>query len=172
MPIVEVQYPIPDFPNYMITKSGAVWSYVRAKPRRLHPHIGSGGAPTVMLKGNGPRSQQIHRLLAMTFIKNPNPKKFNEVGHKDLDPLNYSLSNLVWCSRQEIAVAGAKYYSKNAGGRRKRKIEFLLSEKQVKEIRGRYEAGSISQARLAKMYGTSQYNVSLIVRRRGWEWVK
>ena len=133
---------------------------------------GSGGYPSVALKGTGPVRPHVHRLLAITFLRNPNPKKFKDVGHRDLDPTNFALSNLVWCSRPEIAVAGAKYYAKEIQGRRKRKDEFILNEKQVKEIRRKYAKGDVSQARLAKAYGTSQYNVSLIVRRKAWEWVK
>lgn len=172
MPILEKQYPIPGYPDYMITKSGVIWSYRRAEPRRMTHFRGAGGAPTVALIGDGPDRPQVHRLLAMTFIKNRNPRKLTEVGHRDLDPTNFALSNLVWCSRLDVAVAGAKYYARSRRGRRKRKVEFLLTEKQVKEIRKRYEAGGVSQAQLAKEYGTSQFNVSLIVRRKAWDWVK
>lgn len=41
----------------------------------------------------------VHRILALTFI--PNPENLETVNHKDGDKLNNSLSNLEWVSRKD-----------------------------------------------------------------------
>lgn len=41
------------------------------------------------------RKERIHRLVAISFI--PNPNDFPEVNHKDENKLNNSVDNLEWC---------------------------------------------------------------------------
>ena len=41
---------------------------------------------------------QIHRLIAIAFI--PNPNNLPEINHKDGNPLNNSIDNLEWCTHQ------------------------------------------------------------------------
>lgn len=42
------------------------------------------------------KHKYIHRLVAETFI--PNPNNYNEVNHKDENTLNNCVSNLEWCN--------------------------------------------------------------------------
>ena len=46
-----------------------------------------------------PKGQQIkvHRLVALHFVENPNPEKFNIINHKDENPKNNIYTNLEWC---------------------------------------------------------------------------
>lgn len=41
----------------------------------------------------------VHRLVAMAFVKNPDPERFTEINHKDENPLNNNANNLEWCDR-------------------------------------------------------------------------
>lgn len=45
----------------------------------------------------GKNKYLLHRLLALAFIKNPNPKKYNLINHKDENKLNNDINNLEWC---------------------------------------------------------------------------
>ena len=46
-----------------------------------------------------PKGQQIkvHRLVALHFVENPNPEKFNIINHKDENHTNNVYTNLEWC---------------------------------------------------------------------------
>ena len=47
-------------------------------------------------KRNKVKSSPIHRLVAIAWVPNPNPKKFNQVMHINDDPTNYLRENLKW----------------------------------------------------------------------------
>ncbi len=65
------------------------------------------GYPQVNLyKNNKSYLRRVHRLVALAFVKNPNPKKYDCINHKDENPLNNYFENLEWCDR---------YYNNNYG---------------------------------------------------------
>ena len=67
---------------------------------------------TLYRKGHNPPRQRylLHRLVAMTFI--PNPDGLPEVNHIDSNPLNNAVSNLEWVDRKENEL-----YSRMYGGK-------------------------------------------------------
>ena len=64
---------------------------------------------------------RIHRLVAETFI--PNPDNLPEVNHKDENKLNNEASNLEWCTHK---------YNSNYGSRPRRIGEFHSKRKRRK----------------------------------------
>ena len=60
---------------------------------------------------------------------------------------------------------------KGRAARGERTAAAKLTEGQVKAMRQEYAIGSVSQYRLAKDYGISQAQVSLIIRRKNWSHV-
>lgn len=46
-------------------------------------------------------SHNVHRLVAMEFVPNPDPKKFTVVNHKDGNKLNNHKDNLEWITLSE-----------------------------------------------------------------------
>lgn len=53
----------------------------------------------LLSKGGVNKSFRVNRLIALTFI--PNPESKTEVNHKDLNKRNNRVENLEWCSRKE-----------------------------------------------------------------------
>lgn len=84
------------FPGYKIGTDGTILSNKRRKGY-INTFVGSSGYKFATLYNNGKRNTiALHRLLATTFI--PNPDNLPMINHKDENPLNNDLSNLEWCS--------------------------------------------------------------------------
>lgn len=86
--------------NY-ITKCGRVFSNSRGKMQELVQRV-QWKYLAVGVSVNGKYTKRhVHRLLALTFI--PNPENKEEVNHKDGNKLNNSLDNLEWVTKKENA---------------------------------------------------------------------
>ena len=59
---------------------------------------------TKLFKNGKGKNYTIHRLVAITFIPNPNNYKY--VNHKDENPRNNKVDNLEWCTMQYNNVYG------------------------------------------------------------------
>lgn len=79
---------------YKISDDGKVFSIRRNKI--LIPKIDKYGYYSVVLYKNKNYCRTIHRLVAETFIDNPN--NYPVVNHKDSNKLNNSVDNLEWCT--------------------------------------------------------------------------
>ena len=78
------------------------------------------GYLTVMLSNNKVKKHKyIHRLVAQTFL--PNPNNLPEVNHKDEDKKNNCVCNLEWCERQY----NNQYGTKNKRGAENRGIKVV-----------------------------------------------
>lgn len=88
----EKKVPIPGYEGYLITRSGKVFT---VNGRLLKPQLNHGKRLYVYIQvGNKRYLKSLHRLLALTFI--PNPDNLPLVRHLDDNPLNNELSNLAW----------------------------------------------------------------------------
>ena len=83
-------------PLYKINKKGDVYSIKSKKVLSIYIN---GGYPSVDLYPGKVTKKNIHRLLAETFI--PNPENKAHVNHIDGNKLNNSLDNLEWNTPKE-----------------------------------------------------------------------
>lgn len=107
---------------------------------------------------------QLHRLIAIAFIPNPNNLPF--INHMDSDRQNNKISNLEWCTKQENVIHG--YISGFASNRGSKNGFSKLSEQQVLEIRKKKTEG-LTHQQLANMYNVSYGCITGIIQRTNWK---
>lgn len=77
------------------------------KGKMLKPGIDSNGYMLVVLSKKGKtKSYRVHRLIALTFIKNN--AKCKCINHKDENKLNNQVDNLEWCTHRYNNNYGTK----------------------------------------------------------------
>lgn len=89
-----------EYPSYKVTKSGKVYSYRQGNMLKpLSVVLDSSGYPIVKLYDdtNKKRTITVHRIIADTFI--PNPNNLECINHKDENKTNNSVENLEWCTK-------------------------------------------------------------------------
>lgn len=95
----EIWKVIKDFPKYEVSTFGNVRNIKTLKI--LKPYMNGGGYKKVslMVDNTSQKTMLIHRLVAITFI--PNPENKSTVNHKNHDSLNNNIENLEWFSVKE-----------------------------------------------------------------------
>lgn len=84
---------IPNYPHYIITNTGEIWSNQLGAPKKLKLYIhGSKGYLQVTLCNGHNKNFLVHRLVAEYFLSNF--KKSEDVHHKDFNPKNNCVDNL------------------------------------------------------------------------------
>lgn len=87
-----------DYDNYIIGSKGSVYSF--KTKRFLKKNIGNSGYYGLTLCKNGVAKRiEIHRLVALCHIPNPDNKQC--VNHKDGDKKNNDVNNLEWVTYSE-----------------------------------------------------------------------
>ena len=110
---------IQGYPNYLIYRDGSIQN--KTTRRLMSKTKDKDGYNIISLYR---KTLKVHRLVAQTYI--PNPEHKNEVDHIDRRKTNNNVSNLRWVTRQENMAnigercdntSGHKYisYNKNAG---------------------------------------------------------
>lgn len=82
-----------------VSKQGEVYSYtthriISQRPSKTSPYL-----YVSLNKNNISKHHSVHRLVASTYIENPD--NLPEVDHKDRDIHNNNVENLRWVSRKE-----------------------------------------------------------------------
>lgn len=102
-----------DFGNRKRTAKGKLLNFNLHKSAYLYVHVG--------------KKRTVHRLVAETFIPNPEKKPF--VNHKNGNRSDNRVVNLEWCTEQENCIHGLTIT--------KRKVpkHYKLTEEQVQQIK-------------------------------------
>jgi len=104
-----------DYPGYLVTPAGDVYSTGGSRLTKLRPGKKRGGYRFVGIRGC--KYEMVHRLVAKAFI--PNPGQMPEVNHKDGNKDNNAAANLEWCTRAQnarhavdngLASSGVRHY--------------------------------------------------------------
>ena len=133
----------------------------KIKGRVLKTPLDKYGYKKAVLFNKGKRTYTtVHRLVALSFITNPN--NLPEVNHKDGDKLNNYWKNLEWCTTEDNLKHAHKNnlidYNKNSG---ENCYITNLTNKIVKEIREKM-ANGIKNKDIEKEYSLSRSTVSRI----------
>jgi predicted XRE-type DNA-binding protein len=134
----------------MIDSDGNVYG---PKGLRRQPP-GTNGYPAVNTTA---RRFEVHRLVAETFI--PNPEEKPQVAHWDGIKTHCSADNLRWASREENHDDRERH---GAWGTK-------LSAEAVAEIRHLLDIGELYQYEIAEMFGITQPAVSQIKLGKSWK---
>ena len=96
----------------------------RTEDKIFKPQTKKNGYLQIQLSKNGKQKHyKVHRLVALTYIANPN--NYPCVNHKDENKLNNHVSNLEWCTYE---------YNTNYGTRNKRASEKLKGKMKNKKL--------------------------------------
>lgn len=165
-----MQKQIKDYKDYLITTNGVVISCKKKKHIELKQYrVGrdkSRLGVCLFQKGLKKRRAKIHRLVAETFISNPDNKP--QVNHKDGNTLNNKVENLEWCTNRENMNHAVKNKLMAYGvksGRSK------FKPKDIREIRQKYNYWKYSTYKLAKEYGVSQGAIFKIIKGINWKYL-
>lgn len=157
--------PYPLDRRYGVTRDGRVFRIVRARFGKPVPHelaqtrhpkgyfaVGSG-------KLSGLRTTQVHRMVALTYI--PNPDNLPEVAHNDGSKDRNVVENLRWTAYAGNQADRLTHGTHNRGSRQ---TNHKLTEPEVRELR----AGVLSPARAARASGASEKHCFYVARGKGW----
>lgn len=96
---MEIFKDIKGYGGYQISNLGRVWSCKRNRYLALTPN-NVGYLQVKMIANNGKRKNElVHRLVALTFIDNPNG--YPEVDHIDRNRENNNADNLRWITKSD-----------------------------------------------------------------------
>lgn len=135
--------------------------------KKIKTSISKCGYEKVTLSKDGEKFYfTVHRLVALSFISNPNNKP--HVNHIDGNKLNNRIDNLEWCTMSE----NMQHAFKNklhipSGAKGERSARSKLKEVDVLEIRNLISLGC-SVNRLALKYGVNRSSIRDIRIRKTW----
>ncbi len=158
--------PIEGFDDYFVSARGEFYSQVYGELKKMAPYKVRDGYLRLDLFKNGERiTVSPHRIVAQTFISNPENKP--EVNHIDGNKSNNCTSNLEWVTHSEnMRHAYDNGLCQNQKGGNNGNCK--LSDDEVKAIRQLYKprSSAYNQKKLAQIFNVSVATIDNIVNNR------
>lgn len=145
---------------YSILETGEVLCLGQRKVWKKKVLTNRGYLSVDLFKDGKYTKHSIHRLIAITFI--PNPDCLPEVNHKDGNKLNNSIDNLEWMSHSDNVK-----HAFRMGLKKPTRPNTSLNEAQVRAMREMWSNGA-KYSYLAKLFNMSTGSIRQIVYRRRW----
>ena len=134
--------------------------------RIIIPQLKNSGYLFIMLHDHDTyRIATIHRLVAETFV--PNPDNFNVVNHKDENKLNNAASNLEWCTYSYNVNYGTTIKRNRAGHKSKPVEQLTLDGTVIARFEGIHEAARMTGLRRCEIGRCIKKSTSTT---RGYRW--
>ncbi len=155
---------IKEHTEYYVTESGDIYSTInnagntRNEPYLLKQTLGRDGYYWVGLKGSNKRIMKVHRLVAITFL--PNPNLLPVVNHIDGNKLNNDVSNLEWVTHKENAIHAHQNGLTNVAKGEQHKASKLKDAETIELIQ--LILDGYTNDELAEIYGLHSRYISLI----------
>ena len=148
-----------DFNNYLCNENGEIYSLLRNKI--LKGRSLKGYKRVALMKDGKTIDVLVHRLIAQTFLPNPENKPY--INHIDGDKTNNSVSNLEWCTQKENVQHAIETGLKDDRGTHSSRAS--CNEEKLKKIRSLISEGKRNEE-IAKIIGVSKDVVRYIRRNR------
>ena len=150
--------PIPNYPEYLASFDGRVYSTKLHRRLSTNPHKIFGYLQVHLRK----KTHRLNRVIATTWI--PNPDNLPCVGHKDNNRTNNRVENLYWCTNQENTQQCIRDGRFNIPSPK-------LSEESINKMIEDYESG-MSNLQIKVKYGISIMTMYKYFSERGVIWKK
>ena len=156
---------IPGFNNYFADTEGNIYSNKSGKLKKLNPWSKKDNRRQKTENNylNVELDKQcfmVHRLIAMTFIDNPNNK--TQINHINGIKYDNRVDNLEWCNNDE----NQKHAYKNNLNHKKTPGNAKLNYQIAEEIRKKYSTKQYTQKQLGVEYNVSKTTIGDIVRNK------
>jgi hypothetical protein len=161
---MEIYKKIIGYENYYISNMSNVINAKNNKTKLLKIYIPKDGYSSIVLyKNNNRKMFNIHRLVALAFI--PNPQNKPCVNHINGIKNDNRIENLEWCSYSENEIHSKNILNKKYNGvKGVKNHNNKLKERDVFEIR----KSNLSQRTLAKKYNVCKSTIKKILDRKSW----
>lgn len=153
---------------YQISNSGLIQSYKRtgSKDKILSPGKRRGYKSVTLCKENIRKPCNVHRLVALTFIKKIKGKDY--VNHKDGNKLNNNVSNLEWVTHKNNLEHSRIVLGKYGKGQKNNNSK--LTQREVDFIRWiKNRCPQIKPIEISRFYKVTNTCINELLRKKTWK---
>jgi len=177
----EIWLPIEEFPNYEVSNLGRIKSidrYVnhwkgglkfnKGKIRTLYNKDNKSYSYVNLVKDGKTKTFLVHRLVAKTFITNPENKE--NVNHINGIKTDNRVENLEWCTQKENIKHSLDNKLQILDFKGEKNNMAKLTKSDVIEIRYNYENNiNFNRKEISKQYNITEHAIYCVVTYRSWK---